>query len=185
MVKPVYGYGNSVLRKHAEEIDESYEDLQLLIDTMFETMNVSDGVGLAAPQIGLSIRLFIIDASSMVEDYPEAEDFKKVFINPEIIELSGEEWRFVEGCLSVPGIREEISRPSQVTIKYYDESFTEHITTYSGIIARIIQHEYDHLEGKLFIDHVNPLRKKLLKKQLVAIEKGTVPIDYRMKFSNR
>ncbi|HPY82126.1 MAG TPA: peptide deformylase, partial [Bacteroidales bacterium] len=95
------------------------------------------------------------------------------------------EWRFVEGCLSVPGIREEISRPSQVTIKYYDESFTEHITTYSGIIARIIQHEYDHLEGKLFIDHVNPLRKKLLKKQLVAIEKGTVPIDYRMKFSSR
>ena len=185
MIKPVYGYGNSVLRKHAQEIDANYEDLQILIDTMFETMNISDGVGLAAPQIGLSIRLFIIDATSMADDYPEAKDFKKVFINPEIIELSGEKWGFVEGCLSVPGIREEISRPSHVTLKYYDESFTEHQETFFGINARIIQHEYDHLKGKLFIDHVHPLRKKLLHKRLVSIEKGTVPVDYRMKFSKK
>lgn len=182
MIKPVYGYGNMVLRKKAQDIGADYENLPALIESMFETMEASDGVGLAAPQIGLPIRVFVIDASSMVEDYPEAENFKKVFINPQIISLSGIEWSFVEGCLSVPGIREEVVRPSHVSISYVDENFIEHTETFSGIVARIIQHEYDHLEGKLFVDHLNPLKKRLLRKRLSLIENGTVPVSYKMRF---
>jgi peptide deformylase len=182
MIKPVYGYGNLVLRKKAQDIDAQYKGLTELISNMFETMYASDGVGLAAPQIGLAIRLFIIDASTMDEDFPEAQDFKEVFINPRILSCTGDEWPFVEGCLSVPGIREEVLRPADVTIHYFDEHFTEHTKTFTGIVSRIIQHEYDHLEGKLFIDHLNPLKKRLLKKRLTSIENGTIPIDYKMKF---
>ena len=182
MIKPVYGYGNMVLRKKAEEIDSSYENLKELIESMYETMDASSGVGLAAPQIGLPIRLFIVDARPMAEDFPEGEDFTQVFINPEIISFSGKPWEFVEGCLSVPGINEEVVRPSDVTISYLDENFEEHTKTFTGIISRIIQHEYDHLEGKLFVDHLNPLKKRLLRKRLVSIEKGTVPVSYKMRF---
>lgn len=182
MIKAVFGYGNKVLRKTAKEVDEDYKDLPALIATMFETMEASEGVGLAAPQIGLSLRLFVIDASPMVEDYPEAEDFRKVFINPIIVEESGEEWTFQEGCLSVPGIREDVIRKSKIVINYLNEKFEEIEEEYDGICARVIQHEYDHLEGVLFVDRLNPLKKRLLKGKLTNIEKGTVLVEYKMKF---
>ena len=140
MIKHILAYGNPILRKIAKNIDASYSNLQELISSMFETMEASDGVGLAAPQIGLSIRLFVIDASTMVEDYPEAENFRKVFINPTIIEETGDEWFFNEGCLSVPGLREDVLRKSKVTIKYCDENFVEKTETFSGICARVVQH---------------------------------------------
>ncbi|HON52205.1 MAG TPA: peptide deformylase [Bacteroidales bacterium] len=184
MIKPIVAYGHPVLRKVAQNIDANYPQLQELITNMFETMEASDGVGLAAPQIGLAIRLFVIDASSMVEDYPEAENFKRVFINPTILEEKGEEWYFNEGCLSVPGIREDVQRKSIVTLEYFDETFTKKTEDFTGICARIIQHEYDHLQGKLFVDRVNPLKKRLLQARLHNIEKGKVPVNYKIKFYN-
>lgn len=184
MIKPIIAYGNPLLRKVAKEISPSYEKLTELIATMYETMEVSDGVGLAAPQIGLSIRLFVIDATAMEEDYPEAANFKHTFINPTIIEESGEEWFFNEGCLSVPGLREDVSRKSTIKIKYYDEKFHEKIEIFSGICARVIQHEYDHLEGKLFVDRINPLKKRLIQGRLHNIEKGKVTVNYKIKFYN-
>ncbi|HPM12403.1 MAG TPA: peptide deformylase [Bacteroidales bacterium] len=184
MIKPIIAYGNPVLRKVAQPIDASYPQLKELVASMFETMEASDGVGLAAPQIGLAIRLFVIDASSMSEDYPEAQDFKRAFINPRIVEEKGEEWYFNEGCLSVPGIREDVSRKSIVVLEYYDESFTKKTEEFTGICARVIQHEYDHLEGKLFVDRVNPLKKRLLQGRLQNIEKGKVPVQYKIKFYN-
>jgi peptide deformylase len=144
-------------------------------------MYYSDGVGLAAPQVGLSIRLFVIDASSGADENPELEGFKKVFINPEIIETKGDEWTMNEGCLSLPEIREDVDRPDEVTIKYLDENFEEHTETYKGFAGRVIQHEYDHLEGILFVDHLSPLRKRLLKSKLIAISKGKVRPHYRIK----
>ncbi len=182
MVLPVYVFGMSVLRKVAREIDKDYEGLDQLIEDMFETMSFSDGVGLAAPQIGKSIRLFLIDASRMedVDDEPDIQSFKKIFINPYIIDESGEKWNFSEGCLSLPNIREDVSRHSKVTIEYYDENWVLHEEEYDGIKARIIQHEYDHLDGRLFIDHVNPLRRKLLTPRLNAISKGHGDADYKM-----
>lgn len=182
MIYPIVAFGNPLLRKKSEDITKDYEGLQQLIEDMFETMNASDGVGLAAPQIGKNIRLFIIDASPMEEDDPSLADFKKVFINPRIIEETGQEWDFTEGCLSLPTIREDVSRQSTVLIEYYDENFELKEETYDGIKARIIQHEYDHLEGILFVDHLPPLKKRLLKGKLSNIEKGKVKADYRLKF---
>lgn len=184
MIKHILAYGNPVLRKIAKEIDSSYSNLPELISSMFETMEASDGIGLAAPQIGLSIRLFTIDATTMAEDYPEAENFRRVFINPIILEETGPEWFFNEGCLSVPGLREDVLRKSQVTIKYVDENFNEKTEVLKGICARVVQHEYDHLEGKLFVDRVNPLKKRLIKARLSNIEKGKVPVSYKIKFYN-
>lgn len=184
MIKPIVAYGNPVLRKTAQNIDASYPQLQELISTMFETMEASEGIGLAAPQIGLAIRLFVVDASCMVEDYPEAENFKRTCINPKIIDEKGEEWYFNEGCLSVPGIREDVLRKSIVTLEYYDETFTKKTEEFSGICARVIQHEYDHLQGKLFVDRVSPLKKRLLQARLQNIEKGKVPVNYKIKFFN-
>ena len=184
MILPIIAYGTSVLREETEEIDKNYPDLNLLIEDMFETMYAAKGVGLAAPQIGRAIRLFIIDASGFNEDneHPELEDFKRVFINPIIVEESGKEWKFEEGCLSIPGIREDVNREPNVTIEYYNEKFELIEENLDGIAARIIQHEYDHIEATLFTDKINPLRKRLIKGKLNDIAKGNIKVNYRMKF---
>lgn len=191
MILPIVAYGDPVLKKVGEEIDENYKDLDKLIDNMFETMYEASGVGLAAPQIGKSIRLFIVDASPFAEveegEEPDPlaaglENFKKIFINP-IIELEeGEEWAFAEGCLSIPKIREDVFRKPKIKITYFDENWKFHEDTYDGYAARIIQHEYDHIEGILFTDHLSVLKKKLLKKKLINISKGDIDVSYRMKF---
>jgi peptide deformylase len=181
MKYPVTVYGDPLLRKKAQTIEKDHPKLDEIIENMWETMYYSDGVGLAAPQVGLSIRLFVIDASSGADENPELEGFKKVFINPEIIETKGDEWTMNEGCLSLPEIREDVDRPDEVTIKYLDENFEEHTETYKGFAGRVIQHEYDHLEGILFVDHLSPLRKRLLKSKLIAISKGKVRPHYRIK----
>ncbi len=181
MKYPVTLYGDTVLREKAKPIDKGYEGLGEIIENMWETMYSSDGVGLAAPQIDKSIRIFIVDASSGADEEPELTDFKKVFINPEITETFGEEWIMNEGCLSLPEIREDVSRPDKVRIKYFDENFVEHEEVFKGYAGRIIQHEYDHLEGILFIDHLSPLRKRLLKGKLTNIAKGKVKTHYRVK----
>lgn len=190
MILPVVAYGDPVLKKEAEDITKDYEGLSQLIEDMFETMYEANGVGLAAPQIGKSIRLFVIDASPFAEDEEEEEaeilkDFKKVFINAEIIEEEGEEWGFNEGCLSIPGIREEVFRNETLTIEYYDENFKKHKETYSGLAARIIQHEYDHIDGVLFVEHISPLRKRLIKRKLEEISKGEVDVAYKMRFPKK
>ena len=179
MVYPIVIYGSPMLRKVSKDIDKNYPDLDKLIESMFETMEVSDGIGLAAPQIGKSIRLFIIDASPMAEDDPALEGFRKVFINAKILEETGDKWGFVEGCLSIPDLREEVLRPPNVTIEYYDENFIYHKETYDGVKARIIQHEYDHLDGVLFVDKVSSLKKKLIKGKLNNIAKGKVQAAYK------
>ncbi|HHZ64690.1 MAG TPA: peptide deformylase, partial [Flavobacteriales bacterium] len=155
-----------------------------LIENMYETMYNANGVGLAAPQIGESIRLFIVDASALADEEENQEllDFRKVFINAEMLEEEGEEWKFNEGCLSIPEIREEIDRNPFIRIKYYDKEFNLHEDRFSGIQARIIQHEYDHIEGTLFVDHLNPLKRRLLKRKLTDISKGKIEVDYKMKF---
>ena len=182
MILPVTVYGDPLLRKVAKPIDKNYKGLSELIDNMFETMHNADGVGLAAPQIGFSIRLFVVDASPAAsEEEPELADFKKVFINPSIVSTSGEPWAFEEGCLSLPNIREDVMRPEEVVIHYFDESWIEKTEKYNGYPARIIQHEYDHLEGKLFVDYISPLRKRLLKSKLLAISKGKASIAYKIK----
>ncbi len=194
MVLPVYAYGSPVLRKECEEIEEG-EDVSALISDMFDTMYKSQGVGLAAPQIGKSLRLFIVDAAPFADEEPENEqeaknfeilkNFKKVFINPIIEEEEGTEWLFAEGCLSIPGIREEVSRKSIITISYFDENWKFHEEKYAGVAARIIQHEYDHIEGILFTDYLNPLKKRLMKKKLTDISKGKVDVNYRMSFPSK
>lgn len=181
MILPIYVIGTPVLRKVAEDITPDYEGLEQLLKDMEETMYHSDGVGLAAPQIGKSIRVFIIDASPMDEDDESLKDFKKVFINPKIVEFRGERLLFNEGCLSIPTIREDVERESEIRIQYYDENFKFHDEVFDGIKARIIQHEYDHLEGILFTDRLNPLKKRLLKGKLTSVSKGKVDVNYRIK----
>ena len=182
MIYPIYIYGSGVLRKDAEDIPADYPGLKELCEDMFETMYDSDGVGLAAPQIGKSIRLFVIDASPFAEDdEPELKDFRKIFINARIYERFGEEVPFNEGCLSLPGIREDVMRPSKIKIRYMDENFTEHDEEYEGTAARIIQHEYDHLDGKMFVDRLSPLRKTLIKSKLTKLSKGNYKASYRCK----
>ncbi len=178
---PVYVYGSSVLRKTAENITKQYPNLDQLIDDMYISMYASEGVGLAAPQIGKSIRLFVIDASAFNEDFPEAEGFKKTFINADIYERFDEEEYFEEGCLSVPNIRENVLRHTKIKMKYMDENFVEHDEQFDGICARIIQHEYDHIDGKLFVDHLSPLRKRLIKSKLLKISKGDFKTTYPVK----
>ena len=187
MILPITAYGDAVLRKTAADIDRNYPELQKLISDMFDTMANAKGVGLAAPQVGRSIRLFVVDASAFAEDneHPELKDFKKVFINAKILEEKGDEWKYNEGCLSIPKIREDVFRKPTIRIKYLDENFSEHEETFTGIPARIIEHEYDHIEGKLFIDRIKPLRRTLLKGRLNDIAKGNVEVDYKMKFPLR
>lgn len=196
MILPIVAYGDSILKKEAEEIDQDYPGLKQLIADMYETMYSAQGVGLAAPQIGRSIRLFIVDGSPFADDENDDDDdyegpdpravgienFKKVFINPVIEEEEGEEWGFHEGCLSIPKIREEVFRKEKVHISYYDENFDFHEETFDGYAARIIQHEYDHVDGILFTDHLSPLKRRLLTKRLQNISKGDVKVDYKMKF---
>jgi len=184
MILPIVAYGDPVLRKAGVNIDKNYPDLQKLIADMFETMANAKGVGLAAHQLGKSIRLFVVDGSPFTEDeeHPELKNFKKIFINARIIEEKGEKWGYSEGCLSIPKIRENVNRLPNIRIKYMDENFIEQEETYSGISARIIQHEYDHIEGKLFVDRIKPLRRTLLKSKLNDIAKGNVEVDYKMKF---
>ena len=179
MIFPVYVYGHPVLRKLAKEIEEDYNDLDPFIEDMFETMYISDGIGLASPQVGKSIRLFIIDASPLEDEDPSFSDFKKVFINPQIIEKTGDKSNFNEGCLSIPNLREEVSREPDIRIQYYDEDFNFYDEAYSGTISRVIQHEYDHLEGVLFTDRVSPIRKRLLKGKLTGISKGKFEASYK------
>lgn len=181
MKYPVTVYGDPVLRKKAKKIDKDYPNLNEVLENMWETMYYSDGVGLAAPQVDLPIRLFVIDASVYADEEPELKDFKKAFINPEIIKKEGEEWVMNEGCLSLPEIREDVTRPDEVTIRYFDENFEEHLETFKGYAGRVIQHEYDHLEGVLFIDYLSPLRKRLLKGRLSNITKGKVQPHYKIK----
>ena len=187
MVLPVYVYGMSVLRKTAPEISEDFKELDQLIADMFETMHASDGVGLAAPQVGKSLRIFLVDTTPMAESGkdPELADFRKVFINPYILEEWGDPWAFEEGCLSLPNIREEVSRPSQVRIEYYDENWNLKEEAYDGIRARVIQHEYDHLDGKLFVDRISPIRRKLLTARLNSISHGRADCDYRMVYPKK
>jgi len=187
MVLPVYVYGMSVLRKVAPDIPENFEGLDQLIEDMFETMHASDGVGLAAPQIGKSIRIFVVDTSPMADAKEDADlvDFRKVFINPYILEEWGDPWSFEEGCLSLPNIREEVTRTSQVRIEYYDENWNLKEEAYDGIRARVIQHEYDHLDGRLFVDRISPIRRKLLTARLNTISHGRADCDYRMVFPKK
>jgi len=181
MILPVVVYGHPVLRKIAEDITPEYEGLSQLIDDMYQTMYRAEGIGLAAPQIGLPIRLFVIDATPLEDDYPELKGFNKTFINAHIIERDGELVAESEGCLSLPTIREDVQRPSRVRIQYVDRYFVEHDEVYHGFAARVIQHEYDHIDGKLFIDYLSPLKKRFLKGKLTNITKGNVDVSYKIK----
>ena len=181
MIYPVEIYGSPVLRKVSQDIDSDYEGLSELIEGMFETMYKADGVGLAAPQIGKNIRLIVIDATPMKDENPELVGFKKVVINPKVIERSGEPFKFNEGCLSLPDIREDVERPSKLSLTYYDEDINYHEETLDGVKARILMHEIDHLEGVLFVDRVSPIRKKLLRSKLNAIAKGKVVVSYKIR----
>jgi peptide deformylase len=190
MIFPIVAYGSPVLRKLAHDIDEDYPDLQKLIADMWETMYASNGVGLAAPQVNKDIRLFVMDSEQIFanqdedekDDYPDAPGYKGVFINAHIVALDGKDWSYNEGCLSIPKIREDIIRKETVTLEYLDENFVSHTQTFNGITARVILHEYDHTEGKLFIDYIKPLKRTLLKRKLDDISKGKIKVDYRMSF---
>jgi peptide deformylase len=193
LILPIVAYGHPVLRKVAHDITPEYPNLSKLIADMWETMYGSSGVGLAAPQVNKDIRLFLIDTEQMFNNmeeeekgrYPDAPGVKQVFINAHIAELDGEEWPYNEGCLSIPKIREDIVRHETVTLEYVDENFELHTKTFKGLTARVILHEYDHLEGKLFIDHVTPLKRKLMKGKLDDISKGKVNVDYKMLFPKK
>jgi peptide deformylase len=181
MIYPIYTYGQPILRKVATPIESTYSKLQTVIDNMADTLMHSDGIGLAAPQIGLSIRLILIDLSLLADIKPDLKDFRRILINPEIIEKSGETIKEEEGCLSLPFIHEMVPRFNHIVIRYVDTAFTEHTETYDGYIARVIQHEYDHLEGHLFIDHISPIRRQLIQSKLNSILKGTTKCAYKIK----
>ena len=178
MIYPIVMYGDPVLRQRAKEIEQG-TDLKQLIEDMFETMHNANGIGLAAPQIGKSIRLFVVDGTIM-DDEPAMADFRKVFINPVILEENGLPWEYEEGCLSIPNIREKISRLENLRVRYYDQDWNLLEEEYDGLKARVIQHEYDHIEGKMFVDYLTPLRKRLLKGKLADISKGKVDTEYRI-----
>ncbi len=190
MILPIVAYGAEVLRKVCKDITSDYPNLDKLIADMWETMYSSNGVGLAAPQINKDIRLFVVDSHQMFENmeeeeaamYPDVPGTKQVFINAHIEELAGDDWLYNEGCLSIPKIREDIARAEEVTIRYMDEKFIEHVKTFDGITARVILHEYDHIDGKLFIDYLKPLKRKLLKGKLDDISRGKISVDYKMVF---
>ena len=188
MILPIVAYGDPVLRKVTEEIDAEYANLKDLIANMYETMYGAKGIGLAAPQIGRAIRMFIVDTKQVLDDAePEEDGYKEegiiqTFINPQILETSGEEWTYNEGCLSIPNVNEDVTRPEVVRIKYYDTDFVLHEEEFDGITARVILHEYDHIEGKLFTDYLSVLRRQLLKRRLNNISKGKVDVAYRMRF---
>ena len=192
MILPIVSYGSSVLKKTAKEITSDYPNLNELIANMWETMYAANGVGLAAPQIGLSIRVFVIDASPFVDEenmsVKEIETintFKKVFINPKIISEEGNLWDFNEGCLSIPDIREDVSRKEKISINFFDENFVPQKLKLNGLAARVVQHEFDHIEGVLFTDHLSSLKKRLIKNRLSLISKGDITVDYKMSFPKK
>ncbi len=190
MILPVVAYGHPVLRKMCEDITPDYPELDKLMADMWETMYHSSGVGLAAPQINRPIRMFVVDTEQIVEnfdetdkkEYPNEKPIKQIFINAHIEETTGNEWAYNEGCLSIPKIREDVYRAAKVKLRYMDEQFNEHVGEFDGITARVILHEYDHIDGKLFIDYLKPIKKRLLKKKLSDISNGKVKTDYRMLF---
>ena len=192
MILPIVAYGDAVLKKMGTPITKDYPNLDTLIENMFETMYNALGVGLAAPQIGLPIRLFVIDTSPFSEDddlTPEEQktlkDFKRVFINAKITKEEGDEWAFNEGCLSIPDVREDVFRQPKLIIEYVDENFNKHIEKFDGLIARVIQHEYDHIDGILFTDRLSAFKKRLIKSRLINISKGKIDVDYRMRFPDQ
>jgi peptide deformylase len=197
MILPIVAYGDPVLKKTGAEVREGHQGLQALIDDMFQTMYNAKGVGLAAPQVGHSIRLFVVDASPFAEDEDDEDGemdkeeirflktFKRTFINPKIKEEWGEEWKFNEGCLSIPKVREDIFRLPEIEIEYHDVNFKRHTESFYGMAARIIQHEYDHVEGMLFTDRISQLRKRLIKGKLLDISKGKIKTDYKMRFPSK
>ncbi|MCX8021075.1 MAG: peptide deformylase [Chitinophagaceae bacterium] len=193
MILPIVAYGHPVLRQRATEISPEFDGLQQLISDMWETLYASHGVGLAAPQINQSVRLFLVDTTQLFENmdshekknYPDAPGYKGVFINPSLLSLDGKPWAYNEGCLSIPGIREDIFRNEAVELRFQDETFKEQKQIFHGLTARVILHEYDHLEGKLFIDYITPLKRKLIKSRLNDIAKGKVQVDYKMIFSKK
>jgi len=188
MILPVVAYGDVVLRKKATEISKDYPDLDQLIKNMWETMYKANGVGLAAPQIGLPIRLFIVDTVQVEEDedgYVEEKGIKQAFINASITKKNGKPYAYNEGCLSIPGVREDVKREPDISITYYDENFKKHKVELTGTNARVVLHEYDHIEGVLFLDYLKPLKKRLLKKQLTNISKGIVDVNYKMRFPKK
>lgn len=188
MILPIIAYGDPILRKRAKDITPDELDVKAFGEQLFETMYAASGIGLAAPQIGQSVRVFVVDGQPLIEGEKEEDidpslvGFKKVFINPEIIEEAGDDWGFEEGCLSIPGIRGEVFRPEKVVMRYVDTDWQEHEETFEGMAARIIQHEYDHLEGKLFTDYLPAIRRQLIRKKLTDISKGKTDADYKMKF---
>tara|TARA_R110002012_G_scaffold64308_4_gene169077 strand:+ start:3541 stop:4131 length:591 start_codon:yes stop_codon:yes gene_type:complete len=192
MILPVIAYGDPVLKKVGKEITKDYPNLDTVLENMYETMYNALGVGLAAPQVGLDIRLFLVDTSPFAEDdvFTEEEqvflkDFKQTFINAKILEETGDEWAFNEGCLSIPDVREDVFRKPTITIEFYDENFEKHTKTFDGLVARVIQHEYDHIEGVLFTDKLSSLKKRLIKGRLSNISKGKINVDYRMRFPSQ
>ncbi len=185
MIYPIIAYGDPVLKKETRDVEEGEVDIKELVSDMFETMYEANGVGLAAPQIGKDLRVFVIDSTPLEDEGEEHLGVKKAFINATIVEETGKKWVFEEGCLSIPGIREDVYRRENLTIHYFDENWEEHEEAYSGIQARIIQHEYDHVEGVLFTDYLSTIKKRLIKKRLLNISKGIVDTDYRMKFPAR
>jgi len=189
MILPIIAYGDAILRKETVEIEEDYPQLNTLISNMYETMYNANGIGLAAPQIGLALRLFVVDSKRVLENAEleegeeiEEEGITQTFINAEIIETTGKPWAYTEGCLSIPDINEDVTRAEQIRIQYYDENFKFHDDVYDGITARVILHEYDHIEGKLFVDYLSGLRKRLLKRRLEKISKGEINAKYKMRF---
>ena len=185
MILPIYAFGQRVLKKVAVDINQDYPDLQNLIANMWETMYNAQGVGLAAPQIGKSIRLFLVDTLQTMEEGKEAEGLKQVFINAQKIEEGGNLWTYEEGCLSIPQVRGDVERLPQIKLKYLDENFVAHTTLFTGINARVIQHEYDHIDGILFTEHLKPIKRRLVRRKLENIKKGKVDVDYRMKFPTK
>ncbi|NOT75515.1 MAG: peptide deformylase [Cyclobacteriaceae bacterium] len=180
MVYPIVMYGDPVLRKRAKEVEKGSMDIKAFAADMFETMYAAHGIGLAAPQIGKSIRIFIVDGTTLEDVDDDMTAFKKIFVNPEILEETGDEWPFEEGCLSIPNIREDVNRPEKLKVRYYDEEWNQKTEDYDGMKARIIQHEYDHLNGKMFVDYLSPLKKRMLKGKLTNISKGDVDTEYRI-----
>ncbi len=180
MILPIYVYGTDVLRQETKDIAPNYPNLYKLIEDMFETMYASEGVGLAAPQVGKAIRLFVVDADALKDDFPECKGFKRAFINPEIVSFSDKLCTMSEGCLSIPGLSEEVERPESITIKYLDEDFNEHEEVLTSFNARVVQHEYDHLEQILFTDRIKPMRKAIIRGKLSKMSRGKVHADYRV-----
>ena len=192
MILPIIAYGDPVLKKKGKEITKDYPNFDTLLENMFETMYNASGVGLAAPQIGLPIRLFLVDTTPFAEDdvlTKEEQDtlngFKRVFINAKIVEEEGDDWAFNEGCLSIPDVREDVFRKPNITVEYLDENFKSHKESFDGLIARVVQHEYDHIEGVLFTDKLSSLKKRLIKGRLTSISKGKIDVDYRMRFPDQ